>query len=217
MQLFLQNKENSSVGEGEYLKTPARGEIRICLHNHHYPIKEIYVHPVFSSPRGLFTVYCCNDPISPQRSLKFHPLWKLKQRQKSLGALSKSLKIAWDEGQVENYPLPVLCAWLSCPDLCCPVLRSTCSSCRWTHWDATSDTTSCRPDLVSTRPSWQRWEHTDTSVCLLTDDYMETRDTTQHTLLQCWSWKHVETFQELNRDFLRYPEAKSSCSVGGSQ
>lgn len=36
----------------------------------------------------------------------------------------------------------------------CP--RWTFSSCKWTRWDATSDTTSCRPGPASIRPSWQR-------------------------------------------------------------
>lgn len=38
--------------------------------------------------------------------------------------------------------------------------RWTFSSFRSTRWDATSDTTSCRPGLDWTRPSWQRWTHT---------------------------------------------------------
>lgn len=32
-------------------------------------------------------------------------------------------------------------------------------SCRWTRWDVTSDTTSCRPDPGSTRLNWQRYAH----------------------------------------------------------
>lgn len=39
-------------------------------HNYHYSVEDIYIPPVFSFPRVVFSVYCRSDPVSPQRSLK---------------------------------------------------------------------------------------------------------------------------------------------------